>query len=124
MKLLNLNVCIKRDNNAEVIKLVKEDNYDILTFQEMMRKIDDSVFKKYQSSNIIKENLNYKNSFFGALWIARYHTKNNIITRDFGGLTEQGNEILSNFPIIEGKNNFYYKDYSIFEEVSNFKYFF
>lgn len=121
MKLLNLNVCIKLDNNEEVIKLVKEDSYDIITFQEVMRKIEDDVFEKYQSSNIIKENLNYKNSFFGALWIARYHKKKDIMTRDFGGLTEQGNEIISNFPIIESRNNFYYKCYSIFEEVSNFK---
>ena len=65
--------------------------------------------------------MDYKNSFFGPLWVARYHKKNSIITRDFGGLTEQGNEIISNYPIIEGENIFYHKCYSIFEETSNFR---
>lgn len=121
MKLLNLNVCIKLDNNKEVIQLLKEDNYDIITLQEVMRKIDDNVFDKYKSSNIIKESLCYKNSFFGPLWVAKCHKKHNIITRDFGGLTEQGNEIISNHSIIESKNIFYHNTYSIFEETSKFR---
>lgn len=121
MKLLNLNVCIKLNNNKEVINLIKEDNYDIITFQEVMRKIDENVFERYQSSNIIKENLDYQNSFFGPLWVAKCHRKGDNITRDFGGLAEQGNEIISSYPIIEGKNVFYHRYYATFEDTSDFR---
>lgn len=120
MKLLNLNICIKKDNNKEVIELIKEDNYDIITLQEVMRKIENTTFDMYNSSNIIKNNLSYKYSFFGPLWIANYHEKNNVITKNFGGLTEQGNETITNYPIIESRNVFYYKDYSIFIDATNF----
>lgn len=121
MKLLNLNVGIKLDNNDKVIDLLSKDNYDIVTLQEAMRKIDDTVFDKYNNSNIIKSKINYKYNFFGALWVAEHHEKNNIIIKDFGGLTEQGNEILSNYPITQASNIFYYKDYSIFRDITNFR---
>lgn len=121
MKLLDLNLCIKKDNNNEVIDLISNDNYDVITFQEAMRGLDSGVFERYNSSNIIKEKTGYKNSFFGSLWVARCHKKNGIVARDFGGLTEQGNEIITNYSILSSRNVFYYKNYSIFEEVSNFK---
>ena len=111
MKLFNLNIGIKIDNNEEIIKLIKEDNYDIITLQEVMRKIEDLAFDRYDSSNVIKNNIFYKNSFFGPLWIASHHKKNNVMTRNFGGLVEQGNEILTKYQIIDAKNIFYYKNY-------------
>ena len=70
LKLLDLNVCIKLDNNKEVVQFLNNDKYDIVTLQEVMRKIDDTVIDRYKSSNVIKENTNYKYSFFGPLWIA------------------------------------------------------
>ena len=54
MKLLNLNIGIKIDNNQEVIDFISKSQYDIITFQESMRKIDDTVLERYNSSNIIK----------------------------------------------------------------------
>ena len=121
LKLLNLNVGIKIDNNKEVIKLLNNDEYDIITLQESMRKIDNSVFDKYNNSNIIKSQINLKNTFFGPLWVADHHEKNNKITKDFGGLAEQGNEIFTKYPIIKASNIFYYKEYSIFVDTTNFR---
>ena len=121
LKLLDLNVCIKLDNNKEVVQFLNNDKYDIVTLQEVMRKIDDTVIDRYKSSNVIKENTNYKYSFFGPLWIASHHEKNGIVSKNFGGNAEQGNEIFTNYPIKKCKNTFYYKDYSIFEDTTNFR---
>ena len=121
MKLLDLNIGIKIDNNKEVVELISKEKYDIITLQEVMRKVEKTVLEKYDSSNKIKENGNYKYSFFGPLWIANHHEKNKVITKKFGGLAEQGNEILSIYPIIQSYNIFYYKNYSNFTDVTNFK---
>lgn len=121
MKLLNINVGIAIDNSSEIVELIKKDNYDILTFQEVTRKIESTTYDIYDSSNVIKNNLSYKYSFFGPLWIASYHQKNNVITKDFGGLAEQGNEVVSNYPIIKARNIFYYNDYSSYVDTSNFR---
>ena len=121
MKLLNLNLGIKLDNSKDVIELIKEEQCDIVAFQEVMRKKDDLVYDRYDSSNVIKSNTNFKYSFFGPLWYAKHHIKNNEIKRDFGGTTEQGNEILSRFPITKADNVFYYKEYSEFADTTNFR---
>ena len=121
MKLLNLNLGIKLDNSKDVIKLIKEEQCDIVAFQEVMRKKDDSVYDMYNSSNVIKSNTNFKYSYFGPLWYARHHIKNNKVTRDFGGTTEQGNEILSKIPILKADNVFYYKEYLEFSDTTNFR---
>lgn len=121
MKLLNLNIGIKLDNNNEVKDLIIKDNYDFITFQEVMRKIDSSVYEKYDSSNFIKKDLDYKYNYFGPLWYASHHEKNNIITKDFGGLTEQGNEIISKYPIVKSSNVFYYHNYGEFTDTTNFR---
>ena len=120
MKLLNLNLGIKLDNSKDVIELIKEEQCDIVAFQEVMRKKDDSVYDIYDSSNVIKSNTNFKYSYFGPLWYARHHIKNNKVTRDFGGTTEQGNEILSKILITKADNVFYYKEYSEFLDTTNF----
>lgn len=121
MKLLNLNIGIKIDNTKDVIKLISDGQYDIVALQEVMKKIENTVLDKYNSSNIIRENTNYKYSFFGPLWFANHQEKNGIITRNFGGLTEQGNEILSKYPITYANNIFYYKNYSEFKDTTNFR---
>ncbi|MCM1052550.1 MAG: hypothetical protein NC483_01045 [Ruminococcus sp.] len=121
MKLLNLNIGIKIDNNKQVIDLISKEKYDIVTIQEVMRGIDKTVFDKYNNSNTIKLKTNYKYNFFGPLWIANHHEKNGIITKDFGGFTEQGNEILSCHPFVKSSNCFYYKNYEEFSDVTNLK---
>lgn len=123
MKLIDLNVSIKLDNNEKVIELFNNIESDIITLQEVMRGIDNNVYPRYNNSNIIKDNIdiNYKYSFFGALWVAKYHIKNGIISKDFGGLAEQGNEVISKYPIIEAENIFFHKNYAPFIETTNFR---
>lgn len=121
MKLLNINVCIKLDNANDIIELISNDEYSIITIQESMRKIDDIVFERYNKSNIIKANTNYKYSFFGPLWIADHHEKDKVISRDFGGFAEQGNEVISTYSIVRAENVFYYKNYSTFTDTTNFR---
>lgn len=121
MKLLNLNIGIKIDNNKEVKDLIVDGAYDIVALQEVMRKKEDTVYEQYDSSTFIKNNTDYKYHFFGPLWYATHHEKNNIMTKDFGGLTEQGNEVLSKYPIIESSNIFYYQDYAEFKDTTNFR---
>lgn len=123
MRLIDLNVSIKLDNNEKVIKLFNNIESDIITLQEVVRGIDSSVYDRYNNSKIIKDNINdkYKYSFFGALWVAKYHIKNGIISKDFGATVEQGNEIISKYPIVEAENMFFYKNYAPFEETTNFR---
>lgn len=76
MRLLNLNIGIKLDNNQGVVKLIQERDASIVTLQEAMRGLEGSVFDKYNSANLIKENTDYLYSFFGPLWVASHHKKN------------------------------------------------
>lgn len=122
MKLVDLNISIKVDNNDKVIKFLKENESDIITLQEVMRGIDTEVFDRYNNSKILKKELpQYKYQFFGPVWVAKCHIKKGIITKDFGGLAEQGNEVFSKYPIIEANNIFYHKNYAEFVDVTNFR---
>lgn len=121
MKLFNLNVGVKIDNSDIVADLISRDSFDIVTLQETMRKLDENVNPLYDSCNIIKNKTNYENSFFGALWVAERHMKNGVVTKEFGGNTEQGNQTLTSFPILKSNNIFYYKEYSKFEDTTNFR---
>lgn len=121
MKLFNLNIGIRIDNNKEVVGLILKDSYDIVTLQESLRKLDDNVISMFDSGNVIKTETKYKNSFFGALWTAKQLKKNGIVKRDYGGYVEQGNQLLTNFSIMKSRNVFYYKEFSNFEDATNFK---
>lgn len=90
MKLIDLNVSIKLDNNEKVIELFNNIESDIITLQEVMRGIDNNVYPRYNNSNIIKDN-------------------------------EQGNEVISKYPIIEAENIFFHKNYAPFIETTNFR---
>lgn len=76
MRLLNLNIGIKIDNSAEVIKLIKDTNSDFVTLQEATRGLETSVLLLYNSANLIKEATDYPYSFFEPLWVASHHKKN------------------------------------------------
>lgn len=122
MKIISFNVGIKIDNSKEIGNFIKNQNVDIVAFQEIIRHFDESVFDMYKSQKDIKEiigeNLPY--SFFGPQWIADAMRKNGKMHRDFNGFVEQGNEIISKFPILNATNEFYYKHYSLELEWANF----
>jgi len=121
MKLLNLNIGIKLDNHFDVVRLIEEENPDIVTIQEGMRKIDSSVIPQYDSVSFIQENTDYPYHFFGPLWFASHHEKNGVISKEFGGKTEQGNYVLSRYPFSLSENIFYYKNYHEFTDTTHFR---
>lgn len=45
MKLLSLKICIKLDNTDKVIKLLKNEDADICTLQEVMNGVDEPCFE-------------------------------------------------------------------------------
>ena len=122
MKLISLNIGIKIDNSKEIGKFIKSQDPDIVAFQEIIRHFDESVFDMYKSKKHIEDIIGKKlpYSFFGPQWIADAMRKNGQMHRDFNGFVEQGNEIISKFPILNATNEFYHKHYSLELEWANF----
>lgn len=122
MRLISFNVGIKIDNSKKIGKFIESQKPDIVAFQEIIRHFDESVFDMYKSKlhieQIIGEKLPY--SFFGPLWITDAFRKNGKIHRNFNGFIEQGNEIISKFPIVEATNEHYYKSYSLAADWTTF----
>ena len=122
MKLISFNIGIKIDNSKKIGNFIKSQNADIVAFQEIIRHFDKSVFNMYKSKKhieeIIKKKLPY--SFFGPQWISDAMRKDGKIYRDFNGFVEQGNEVISKFPIISATNEHYHKYYSLELEWANF----
>lgn len=122
MRILDLNIGIKLDNGWEVVRLIEESNPSIVVLQEAMRGLEDSVFEQYNSANVIKKNTDYPYHFFGPLWIASHHEKNGgVISKNFGGLVEQGNYVLSRYEILSSSNVFYHQHYGEFTDTTNFR---
>lgn len=123
MKLLNLNIGIKINNTREVTDFIKKQDADIVAIQEIVRHLEDKVFEEFKSKAGIESVVGnmYPYSFFGPLWITDAFRKEGKIHRDFGGLIEQGNEILSKYPIVEAENEHYYKSYSYALDWTNWK---
>ena len=122
MKLISFNIGIKIDNSKEIGNFIKSQGSDIVAFQEIIRHFDESVFDMYKSKKhietIIGKKLPY--SFFGPQWTTDAMRKNGEMHRDFNGFIEQGNEIISKFPILNATNEHYYKHYSLELEWANF----
>lgn len=121
MKLLDLNIGIKLNNNDEVIKLINTLNPDLCAFQEAMNDTEDSCFDMFKSMNKIIELKNYPYNAFAPLFIANGITKNGSMVRDFGGQAEQGSLLISKYIIKEHKNQFYYNEYRYEYDATKFR---
>lgn len=123
MRLLSFNISIKIDNSEKVAEYIIEQNPDIVALQEVVRPLDVHVFPQYRSLEILLEKLSgmYPYYFFGPLWVSKAIAKGSEVTRDFGGYVEQGNLILSKFPIIAADNKHFYKNYELALDWTNFK---
>jgi endonuclease/exonuclease/phosphatase family metal-dependent hydrolase len=123
MKLISLNVSIKIDNAQKVAEYLKSESPDIITLQEVMRPLSPAVFPMYRSKEAIDTalQLSHPQSFFGPLVVTEAIKKNGEIHRDFGGIIEQGNELLSAFPIVYAANEYYYKTYEYFTDWMSFE---
>lgn len=122
MRLVNFNIGIKIDNAEEAAKFILSQRPDIVAFQEIVRHLDESVFDMYKSKQKVESVIGkmLPNTFFGPQWIADAMRKNGKIHRDFNGHVEQGNEVLSRFPILSATNEHYYKQYALELEWANF----
>ncbi len=122
MKLISFNIGIKIDNSKKIGEFIKSQGADIVAIQEMIRHFDESVFDMYKSQEHIKNIIGKKLpfSFFGPQWIADAMRKNGKMHRDFNGFVEQGNEIISKYPILNATNEFFHKNYSLELEWANF----
>lgn len=123
MKLVNLNIWIKINNSKLVATFLDSEKPDIICLQEVSRHLDKNVFEAYRSQEIIKGIIwkDYWYSFFGSLWVSEYFMKNNKKYRDFWWRIEQWNEIISKFPIITAENKFYYREYFLFNNTTNWE---
>lgn len=113
MKLLCWNIGIKIDNTKEIVKLIENNNYDIIALQEVLRAKDERAYSMYRSYNDIENSMKntYLYSEFAPVWGANKIIKSGKMHRDFGGFVEQGCYILSKNDILEHHNQFYHLDY-------------
>ncbi|MBP7848442.1 endonuclease/exonuclease/phosphatase family protein [Patescibacteria group bacterium] len=122
MKLISLNISIKLDNAHQVAEFLRVQQADIVLLQEVVNNLDEAVFPMYQSKKIIEEatvdTLPYR--FFGSLRYAEASMVDGKIRRNFGGMVEQGNEILSAYPFTNTSNEHYYKSYEYSSDRTNF----
>jgi endonuclease/exonuclease/phosphatase family metal-dependent hydrolase len=123
MKLLNLNVGIRLDNTDSVADFILEQSPDIVTLQELTRHLTTDVQDRYKSKEIIDKRLadSYQYSFFGPLWESDGFKTPHEVERDFGGHIEQGNQILSKFPIASGTNEFFHRHFEYLSDWTNWK---
>lgn len=122
MKLISFNIWIKIDNSKEIAEFIKSQNPDIVAFQEIIRHFDESVFDMYKSDFQIKQIIwnMFPYSFFWPIWLTDKMMMNGKNHRDFNGFVEQWNEIISKFPISNATNEFYYWNYELKSDWSDF----
>lgn len=123
MKLVSFNIGLKINNSDKVAQYLKKLDADILCLQEVVRHFDETVFPQYQSKKIIDEVIRktYPYAFFGPQWKSKYVKLSGGRHRDYGGYVEQGNYILSKYPIISSENKHYLYKYRIETDHTRFK---
>jgi endonuclease/exonuclease/phosphatase family metal-dependent hydrolase len=120
MKLISFNIAIMIDNSQKVINFVNQINPDIVCFQEIIRHLDNSVYSRFKSKAKIENSIKLPYSFFGPQWIANADIKNGKICKEYGGFLEQGNEVLSKYPIVAASNEFFHRKYELSIDRTNF----
>ncbi len=113
MRLLSYNIWMKLYNATKVWNFIKQNDFDIVLFQENLRHFEDKVFDMYKTDYFIKRIIweSYKYSFFGPVWLSDWVRKNWEYTRPFNWFVEQWNEIISKYPIVQASNEFFYWNY-------------
>ncbi len=122
MKLISFNIGLKISNSLPVAKLLRQLDADFICLQEVARHFEKTTFPKYRSKAEIDKILatHYPYRFFGPQWVSRKIFAHGKLHRDYGGLIEQGNYILSKYPIIAAHNEHYFKHYSLEIDHTNF----
>lgn len=120
MKLLSYNIWIKIDNTDRIWNFIKDNNFDIVLLQESMRHFDDEVFKKFKVDSWIREIVKYPYWFFAPVWYTDKMIMNWEIYLDFNGYVEQWNQILSKYPLLNSQNKFFYWNYELKRDWTDF----
>ena len=122
MKIVSFNIGLKINNSRQVARLLRQLDADFICLQEVIRHFEKTTFPKYRSKAEIDKILadRYPYRFFGPQWISRKILARGKLHRDYGGLIEQGNYILSKYPIVSARNEHYFKHYSLEIDHTNF----
>jgi endonuclease/exonuclease/phosphatase family metal-dependent hydrolase len=127
MKLVSFNISIKKDNTKSVISFLEQIQPDIIALQESMMPREESVVCQHRSAVDIENHFKYshQHSFFAPIYIADGITENGEYISGshgkFGGMAEQGTQLLSKHPIILAENLFYYNQYSRGFDATHFR---
>lgn len=123
LKLVNLNVGIRLSNVDGVVAFLKDQNADFVAIQEMVRHLEDSVKPQFRAQAGIEAGLEklYPHTFFAPVWLSDAFRNTRKVDLDFGGHIEQGNNLLSKFPILKGTNEFFYKNFEYIHDWSNWE---
>lgn len=118
MKLVNFNISIKIHNSAEVVELLRSEDADIVTLQEVVTGKEEAVKGEFESKEAIDAALGdlYPYRSFCPLFSTNIQPN-----RDFGGLVEQGNYVLSKYPIAHSENIFFHREFEHINDWSNWE---
>ncbi len=112
MKLISLNVAAFEKNNYKLSQFLAEQCADILTLQEVIRRVDtDSNIDSISIDSINESTPKLTESFFAPFWVLskfelnEFHGEDHF-EYDFEGKVEFGNYIKTKYPIIKGQNIF------------------
>ncbi len=125
MKLISFNIALFEKNNQLLRQFLKTEQPDILCFQEVVRRIDQTVDPDWVSLDVVDQATpDLKYSFFAPLCIvSNFSTKNFHGHRhfqvDLGGKVEYGNYIKTKYPIIKGENIFLHHHFTYVTDWSN-----
>lgn len=86
----------------EILAFLKRENADVVLMQEVYDGHDEAWERKFRSMDVLREELRYPYGHFAPAFLER---------TDFGKV-EQGNAILSKFPILESETTSYDQPYS------------
>lgn len=117
MKIISVNIGVKLDNHKEVVGFLQDENADIVCLQEVSR-WDEWLDSKYNKKKYLDQALcqTYPYSFWWWLFTTdKLWTKNAII----GWIMEQGNYIISKYPITQWKQLFYHQEFQLVTDRTN-----
>lgn len=95
----------------------------LICFQEATRSFDERVKDQYKFVNEINRSFcdTHPYNFFAPSFVAEKMTADGSLSHDFGGQIEQGNYILSRYPIKKASSIFYYNHFGHWFDHSSFR---
>lgn len=101
VKILCLNLWQGGNLMDEILTFLKQEDADVVLLQEVYNGHEPSLERKFRSMDVSREELHYRYEYFASALLER---------TDFG-IVEQGNAILSKWPVLESQVYFYDQPY-------------